>query len=140
VSAVPDLKQELLDILETPLSPVTVHYAEPQRLPDEYEIVFISGTPNYVRGSGGLLGEQFRSESFGLAFVVEVFKPGDDAQATDQRRWAIVDLIDTALIADDFGGYETEGGTLTERESSLLAYDKGWVARSEFVISVDERE
>jgi hypothetical protein len=67
VSAVPDLKQELLDILETPLSPVTVHYAEPQRLPDEYEIVFISGTPNYVRGSGGLLGEQFRSESFGLA-------------------------------------------------------------------------
>jgi hypothetical protein len=36
-----------------------------------------------------------------------------------------VDLIDTALIADDFGGYETEGGTLTERESSLTRLRQG---------------
>lgn len=134
-SQVPELQNELLTLLVAAFPDSSVHFAPPAKLPAKYELVHLNGVRNYTRGAG----EQYRAESAALSVVIEVFLPGDDPQGADTRRWAMIDTLDDALIDADLGGYGTEGGTLTDREPSLTAYDKGWVARSVIDVTVEER-
>lgn len=135
MSAVPDAQEQLVELLEAAFTDDTeVRFAPPQERPKKNERVYVIDEADYIRAGA----EQWREEAFSVRIVVEVFKSGDHAKATSDRRWALVDAVDAALLSDDFSGYRTEGGPLTA-DSVLFAYDKGWIARSVISIALTTR-
>jgi hypothetical protein len=133
---VPDFQEELTDLLTTALQGETgllVRFGLPLEVPKEYERVYVTTESNYRLGGG----EQYRVEEFACNFVVEVFRDGDDPAGANRRRWEIIDLIDTALMEDDFHGYQNHGLVLAV-ESVLSGYDKGYIARSTCSIGASE--
>jgi hypothetical protein len=133
---VPDFQDELTAFLTTALVAETsllVRFGFPTEVPTETERLYVSPSSNYRLGGG----EQFREESFAIGFVVEVFMDGDRPADANRRRWELIDLVDTALYADDFHGYATQGLTLAV-EDELVAFDKGHLARSQCTIGAHD--
>lgn len=132
--SVPDVQDDLVALLRTTFaSPVLVRFGRPPQLPENFDTVYVIDETGYRLGGG----EQYRVESFEARVVVEVFRTGDDAKGTSDRRWQLVRQVDGTLMADDFHGYATEGSVLTAA-SSLDGYDNGWHALSTLTIAIGD--
>lgn len=133
---VPDFQDELTALIATALASETgllVRFGLPLEVPKQNERVYVMTQTGYKLGGG----EQYREESFAALFVVEVYRSGDNAAETDRRSWEIVDLIDAALMADDFHGYTNSGLTLAV-ETVLQGYDTGYISRQTCSIGAAE--
>lgn len=135
--SVPDFQDDLTTLLTAALDGETgllVRFAFPTEVPKQTERVYVTTSTGYRLGGG----EQAREEDFAIGFVVEVFIDGDRPAEANRRRWEIIDLIDAALMTDDFHGYANLGLTLAV-EDDLVAYAEGHLARSVCTIAADEQ-
>lgn len=136
-STVPDAQDELVALLQAALPDTThVQFGLPATVPKKkWQRVYVLNETGYVRGGG----EQWREESYRLRLAVEVYEPGNNQKAAEDKRWALIDAIDDALVDDDFYGYGTERGRMTT-DPATVAWDKGYLAKAILEISILGRE
>lgn len=139
-STVPAAQAELLALLVAAFPAETfpdthVQFGLPRKVPKSTERVYVLEDETRYRRGGG---EQFRTEAYGLAVAVEVYRTGDDSQAAVARRWALIAGIDDALVDADFYGFASEGGEMTS-DPVTVAYDKGFLAKTILGIPVLSR-
>lgn len=73
---------------------VQVEYAHPG-VSIQQESVFFRQT--FLEETAGALGQQRRNERYTLELIVAVALDGDDAQACEERMWALVAVVENSL-------------------------------------------
>lgn len=137
MSSVPAVQQALVALLaaDSAFAGVLIRFAPPLKKVEARERIYVIDEENYRLGGG----EQYREESFDARLVVEVFDSGDNPKRASDRRWALIDAIDSVLTSKDFHGYATEGGSLSVDSALFTPDDKNYVARSVVSITTEDR-
>lgn len=100
-STVPAAKAALLALLQARpgLQGVQVEWAHPGRNIEDESLFF--GTTQVPEEPATLGPNRKRNENFTLELVVSVLERGDEAQATEERAWALVAEIENAVRGND---------------------------------------
>jgi hypothetical protein len=72
--------------------------SEGEDLPKSGEMLYFGDVS--LTGSWRLLGAAKRDEDYTLALTIWVQQDGDDMRATEERSWAILDLVSAAIQTD----------------------------------------
>jgi hypothetical protein len=139
-STVPAVKVALLTIIQGigGLSGVLVARGVPAEPPPEQERVYIDNAVEINREWAGI-GQFKLDEEYIVRIPIEVYQPGNDQPACEDRMWQIVALIEQAVIADltlngilDGPGHAKPAGC--EDQNSFAAPD-GWISHT--VLRID---
>lgn len=139
-STIPAVKGALLTILQgvSGLSGVLVARGVPADPPPDYERVYIDNAVGIERTWAGL-GQYKLDEEYTVRIPVEVYLPGNDQAACEDRMWEIVALVELAILADltlngilDGPGHAKPAGC--DDENSFAAPD-GWISHT--VLRID---
>jgi len=139
-STVPAVKGALLTILQGigGLSGVLVARGVPAEPPPQSERVYIDNAVEINREWAGI-GQFKLDEEYIVRIPIEVYQPGNDQPACEDRMWQIVALIEQAIIADltlngilDGPGHAKPAGC--EDQNSFAAPD-GWISHT--VLRID---
>lgn len=139
-STIPAVKGALLAILQAVggLSGVLVDRGVPAEPPPQNERVYVDNAVEIVREWAGI-GQYRLDEEYVIRIPVEVYLPGDDQAACEDRMWEIVALVEQAIIADlTLNGILTGPGHAKpagcEDQNSFAAPD-GWISHT--VLRID---
>lgn len=139
-STIPAVKAALLTILQGVSGLSTVHVARgvPVDPAPNPERVYIDNAVEISREWAGI-GQYRLDEEYTVRIPVEVYLPGNDQPACEDRMWEIVALVEQAILADltlngilDGPGHAKPAGC--EDQNSFAAPD-GWISHT--VLRID---
>jgi hypothetical protein len=142
MTTVPAVKAKLVALFKAAVSePTEVWFNRPNEEHQLAENVYVTNVKGARQWSG--LGKRRPNqveENYVVEVEVEVFREGTDAEGTENRLWAIVDMLEAVLEDPTLGNQEKVQWSLAEHfaQSSEGGTD-GWLCRAVLSVAVKAR-
>jgi hypothetical protein len=141
-TTVPAVKAKLVALFKAAVSePTEVWFNRSNEDHQLAENVYVTNVKGARQWSG--LGKRRPNqveENYVIEVEVEVFREGTDSEGTENRLWAIVDLLEAALEDPTLGNQEKVQWSLTEHFSqSSEGGTDGWLCRAVLSVAVKAR-